>query len=178
MMIYVALLIIILIVLITCLVMISRASTLLHEVPGYDTDTLADKAYTRLVYSSVLGWLAVIAIVGVIAAVIYSGGETGIPTISKYLFIICAIMSLVIGITAASSSISIGNSKLYPTGDIGNVAIVQSFEYSAFGSAIALLTFVFIIIAISVEAVGGIGEKEGMSTSKSNILAEAEEAAV
>lgn len=151
---YIAVLIIILIVLITCLVLTSRASTLLSDVKGYDTDSDTERASRYLIWISVIGWLAIIAMVGAIAAVIYSGGEFGVPTIAKYMTVLAAILTLLVGVIAASASVRIGVSKLYPTGDTGNINIVKAYEYAAFASAISLLTFVFLLIAISIPSVG------------------------
>lgn len=172
----IAVLIIIIVILIISLVYASRASTQLQSVKDYDKDVQLSKASSYLIWISVVGWLAVILLLGGIIAAFSFGGEAEVgavaaegegaalfggmggqlgQTVTKTanyalygVLIIVGILTFAVGVISALAATNISESKLYKSGVTGPVN--TAYEYSVIAAVAAIVSVVLIIIAYAV----------------------------
>lgn len=172
----IAVLIIIIVILIISLVYASRASTQLQSVKDYDKDVQLSKASSYLIWISVVGWLAVILLLGGIIAAFSFGGEAEVgavaaegegaalfggmggqlgQTVTKTanyalygVLIIVGILTFAVGVISALAATNISESKLYKSGATGPVN--TAYEYSVIAAVAAIVSVVLIIIAYAV----------------------------
>lgn len=147
----IVLLIISLIVLIVGLVYISEASTSIKSF-SYQSDADLVSAETKILWGTVIGWIAVIGIViGTIA--LFTAGEElflvgfGADILAFSLFISIFLIILV-GSLAATAASEIANSSTYKADQVsgGTGAVTKAYDDAVISAAASLGSFFFVLI--------------------------------
>lgn len=159
-------LIITIVVLIISLVYASRASTSIRAVTGYDADKNLAKAYKYLVWISVVGWLAVIALfIGIIAFFVDGGGEAeaGEAALSEFsaldsvasgvgnsvnyvlygIIALAGALTLAVGVIASIAASAIADSPLEAT----NKDVQQAYSFAVISAVSSIVSIVLVITA-------------------------------